>query len=87
VDWIRAGRVAATVYQRPVNQGRLALQALYQFLLNGTRPADRLRVVPHIVMRSNLDLFLERLPVSRIEPVARRGRGHRAAPRPRSAAP
>ena len=55
--------MAATVYQRPVTQGRLALQALYQFLLNGTRPPSRLRVVPHLVMRSNLDLLLERLPV------------------------
>ena len=69
VEWIRAGKVAATVYQRPVNQGRLALQALYQFLLHGTRPASRLRVVPHLVMRSNLDLFLERLPVD-LEPVS-----------------
>ncbi len=63
VDWIRKGKVAATVYQRPVNQGRVALQALYQFLLNGTRPASRLHVVPHLVMRSNLDLFLKRLPI------------------------
>jgi len=63
VEWIRAGKVAATVYQRPVSQGRMALQALYQFLVNGVRPPSRLRVVPHLVMRSNLDLFLERLPV------------------------
>jgi ABC-type sugar transport system substrate-binding protein len=61
VEWIRAGKVAATVYQRPVSQGRMALQALYQFLVNGVRPPSRLRVVPHLVMRSNLDLFLERL--------------------------
>jgi hypothetical protein len=39
------------------------LQALYQFLLDGTCPATRIHVVPHLVMRSNLDLFLERLPV------------------------
>ena len=63
VGWIRAGRVAATVYQRPVNQGRVALRALYHFLRDGTRPESRLRVVPHVVMRSNVDLFLERLPV------------------------
>jgi LacI family transcriptional regulator len=63
VAWIRAGRVAATMYQRPVSQGRLAIQALYQYLSNGTRPPARLPVVPHVVMRSNLDLFLERLPV------------------------
>ena len=63
VERIRAGQVAATVYQRPLSQGRLALQALYQYLLNGTRPPTRLSVVPHLVMRSNLELFLERLPV------------------------
>jgi LacI family transcriptional regulator len=60
---IRAGTIAATVYQRPLSQGRLALQALYQFLLDGTCPPARVHVVPHLVMRSNLDLFLERLPV------------------------
>jgi LacI family transcriptional regulator len=63
VERIRAGTIAATVYQRPLSQGRLALQALYQFLLNGTCPSSRIHVVPHLVMRSNLDLFLERLPV------------------------
>ena len=87
VEWIRAGKVAATVYQRPVNQGRLALQALYQFLLNGTRPAPRLRVVPHLVMRSNLDLFLERLPVEGGSPaVGSEDRKARRAPA-RSASP
>ena len=63
VERIRAGTIAATVYQRPLSQGRLALQALYQFLLDGTCPPARVHVVPHLVMRSNLDLFLERLPV------------------------
>ena len=63
VERIRAGSIAATVYQRPLSQGRLALQALYQFLLDGTSPPPRVHVVPHLVMRSNLDLFLERLPV------------------------
>jgi len=60
VPWIRRGAVAATVYQRPVTQGRMAVQALYQFLLDGTAPAPRLKVVPHVVMRSNLELVLER---------------------------
>jgi len=61
--WIRDGKVSATVYQRPASQGRLALEALYQFLLYGTCPPPRIKVVPHLVMRSNLDLFLERLGV------------------------
>jgi LacI family transcriptional regulator len=87
VEWIRAGKVAATVYQRPVNQGRMALRALYHFLRDGTRPPSRLRVVPHLVMRSNVDLFLERLPVDQEElPAgalaerAARREGPRAAP-------
>ena len=63
VERIRSGIIAATVYQRPLSQGRLALEALYQFLLNGESPAARIHVVPHLVMKSNLELFLERLPV------------------------
>ena len=77
VEWIRAGRIAATVYQRPVNQGRVALRALYHFLRDGTRPPSHLRVVPHVVMRSNVDLFLQRLPVDWEEPA-----GARPAERP-----
>ena len=88
VEWIRAGKVAATVYQRPLSQGRLALQALYQFLLNGTRPPSRVSVVPHVVMRSNLNLFLERLPVDLealpSEPGAERATPSRRVP-PRAA--
>ncbi|HEY3383705.1 MAG TPA: substrate-binding domain-containing protein [Vicinamibacterales bacterium] len=61
VPWIRRGAVAATVYQRPVRQGSLALHALYKFLVDGTTPPARIKVVPHVVMRSNLDLVLERL--------------------------
>jgi len=70
VPWIRGGKVAATVYQRPVNQGRLALQALYQYLLDGTQPPRKIHVVPHLVMRSNLDLILERLPLEGESPAA-----------------
>jgi LacI family transcriptional regulator len=62
VPWIRDGLVAATLYQRPLTQGRLAVRALYAYLLDGTRPPDRLKVMPHVVMRSNLDLVLEKLP-------------------------
>jgi LacI family transcriptional regulator len=62
VPHIRNGHVAATIYQRPLSQGRLALQALYRFLLDGTRPPARIKVLPHVVMRSNLDLLLARMP-------------------------
>jgi len=56
VPWIRDGAVAATLYQRPLTQGRLAVQALYRYLLDGTCPPARIKVLPHVVMRSNLDL-------------------------------
>jgi LacI family transcriptional regulator, galactose operon repressor len=63
VPWLRRGTVAATLYQRPLTQGRIALHALQQFLVAGTVPPPRIKVMPHVVMRSNLDLMLERLRV------------------------
>jgi LacI family transcriptional regulator len=81
-ELIRAGRVAATVYQRPITQGRIAMQALFQFLQSGRMPAARQRVAPHLVMSSNLDLVLQRLSVER-EPTGDAGR--RPARQPASA--
>jgi LacI family transcriptional regulator len=63
VERIRSGQVAATVYQRPLTQGRMALRALQQYLMEGIVPPPRLKVVPYLVMRSNLDLLLERLTI------------------------
>lgn len=62
VPFLRSSAVAATMYQRPVSQGRLAFHCLYQFLTEGTAPAPRIKLAPQIVMRSNLDLFLEKIP-------------------------
>ncbi len=61
VPMIRSGRVLATVNQRPLTQGRLALQALYQFLVAGKCPRSNITIAPHIVMVSNLDLFARQL--------------------------
>lgn len=87
VDWIRAGKVAATVYQRPLTQGRVALQALYQFLQRREKIPDSQRVVPYVVMRSNVDLVLERLSADKggeaDRPAAPRADRRAAAPRPR----
>ena len=60
---LRSGTVWATMYQRPLSQGRLAFEALYRFLVEGKCPAGRIKLLPHVVMRSNLDLILERLPI------------------------
>jgi LacI family transcriptional regulator len=62
VPLIRSGRVLGTVYQRPRAQGRMAFQAMHKFLVEGTCPPVRHRLPPHIILRSNLELFLEMLP-------------------------
>jgi LacI family transcriptional regulator len=63
LPWIRRGAVAATVYQRPRTQGRTALHALFRFLSEGVTPPSLLKVTPAVVMRSNLDLVVERLRI------------------------
>src|SRR5215470_4721556 len=59
IDELRAGNVAAAIYQRPRTQGRLAFQMLYNFLADRRTPrSPQLTLVPHLVMRGNLDYFL-----------------------------
>jgi LacI family transcriptional regulator len=53
VPYLRSSKVLATVYQRPITQGRMAFQALYQFLIEGICPPLRQRLPPHMVLRSN----------------------------------
>jgi LacI family transcriptional regulator len=60
--FVESGRVAATMYQRPSIQGQHAFRALYKFLVDGVRPRPVMRLAPHIVMKSNLKLFMDRLP-------------------------
>jgi LacI family transcriptional regulator len=64
VPLLRSGKILATINQRPQTQGRLAFEALYHFLVEGKCPPARIKLNPHIVMRSNLDLFLERSPAN-----------------------
>ncbi|PYQ00644.1 MAG: LacI family transcriptional regulator [Acidobacteria bacterium] len=58
---VDSGRVAATIYQRPWVQGQIAFQAIYKFLMEGVTPPAVHRLSPHVVMRSNLKLFLDRM--------------------------
>ena len=73
---IESGRVAATMYQRPSIQGQLAFRALYRFLVDHVRPRPVIRMAPHIVMKSNLKLFMDRLPRR-----AAKGRSDRGKPK------
>ncbi len=67
IPFIRSGRVLATMHQRPVTQGRLALQALYQFVVEGKHPRPLIKVAPHIVLMSNIDLFAQQLSPETVE--------------------
>jgi len=62
-DELRAGNIAATIYQRPRTQGRLAFHVLYDFLVERRPPQSQVTLVPHLVMRGNLDYFLARHPI------------------------
>ena len=62
LPYLESRQVFATMYQRPMTQGRMAFQALYQFIVEGICPPLRHRLAPHVVMRSNLELFAGRTP-------------------------
>ena len=62
IEEIRASTVAATIYQRPRTQGRMAFRVLREFLTEGQCPAYQVTLAPHIVMRGNLEFFLSRIP-------------------------
>jgi LacI family transcriptional regulator, galactose operon repressor len=64
VPLIESGKILATLYQRPFTQGKLAFNALCHYLVEGVVPEPITRLAPHIILRSNLHLFLERLPES-----------------------
>jgi len=60
VDELRAGNVAATIYQRPRTQGRFAFQVLYDYLIEGRCANPQVTLTPQLVMRGNLEYFLAR---------------------------
>lgn len=56
---LESGKVLASLYQRPFAQGRTALDALLQYLINGVRPPEHTQLAPHIILRSNLSMFVK----------------------------
>lgn len=57
IPYIESGRILATLYQRPFTQGKTALELLLRYLLEGVTPEPYTRLAPHIILRSNLQLF------------------------------
>ncbi len=60
VEEIRNGAVAATIFQRPRTQGRMAYRLLHEFLVDGRPSTQKLTLSPHLITRGNLEFFLNR---------------------------
>jgi len=71
VPEIRSRAVAATIYQRPRTQGRMAFRVLHEFLVEGECPSFQVTLAPHLVMRGNLDFFLQRQSLESSQRAAR----------------
>jgi LacI family transcriptional regulator, galactose operon repressor len=61
VTFVESGKVLATLYQRPEAQGKTAFESLIAHLIDKTKPGKVHRFAPHIILRSNLPLFIGRL--------------------------
>lgn len=64
---LEAGKVLATINQRPFTQGKLAFENLLSYLLVDHERQPSVRLAPHIVLRSNLPLFAGAVPASEEE--------------------
>ena len=71
LPWIRSGKVAATIYQRPLTQGQIAIQLLYRYLQTRVLSTPLRQIVaPYAVMNSNLNIVLQRLDIARTAALA-----------------
>jgi LacI family transcriptional regulator len=61
VPLLESGQVLATLYQRPEAQGKLAFESLIAHVMDKDKPVRTHRFAPHIILRSNLSLFVNRL--------------------------
>jgi len=79
VPHIRSGVVAASIYQRPRTQGRMAFRMLHGFLTEAGGASHQIQLAPHVVMRGNLDFFLQRQSQEsdKSKPIAERRRATR----------
>ena len=58
IPHIRSGDITATLYQRPRMQGGLALRTMYAMLRKGGNFGSGVMLQPHVVMRTNMEYFL-----------------------------
>lgn len=69
VPLIETGKVLATLYQRPFTQGKVALENLLIHLLRDRKPQPTLQLAPHVIFRTNLCLFENRIGTSEDEDI------------------
>ena len=62
VPLLRDGIVRATIYQCPELQGSIAAKALFHYLADGTMPEPSIDVIPQLILRSNLALYIKANP-------------------------
>ena len=61
VPMIENGQILATLYQRPFTQGKVAFESLITYLSEEKKTRPIIRLAPHIIFRSNLPLFSDRV--------------------------
>lgn len=59
VPYLQSGAVVATLHQRPLTQGKMIVEQMIRYLTQRMVERSEIRLAPHLVMRSNLKLFLE----------------------------
>ncbi|MHB1022753.1 MAG: substrate-binding domain-containing protein [Acidobacteriaceae bacterium] len=61
VPFIRDGAVRATIYQCPEIQGSIAIRTMYRYLSEAVTPPPAIGVTPQLIIKSNVDLYVENL--------------------------
>lgn len=61
IPLLEKGNLLATLYQRPSTQAKVAFDTLMRYLVDGTNATPIVRLAPHIVLQSNLSLFMNRM--------------------------
>ena len=56
-EYIRNGTVAATIFQNPYRQAKLAVMNLYYHMAENREIPESLEVTPQIVMNGNLEIY------------------------------
>lgn len=75
IPLLESGRILGTLYQRPFAQGKTAFEILMRYLVERVRPEHAMRLAPHLVFRSNLPLFADRVRTKVRAVAAEAGKG------------